>query len=447
MRCIPLPFATARRCVPHSLALVFAATLVACGGGGGDETLASQQSTLRGSAAADEGTTVSGAIFTTNVECNGTNVNTFGDKTEVFLDGGPRAPNAAGLPDGNYFVKVTSPDGVTLLGSTPNASAVVTAGKFAVCYQLSEILVTPGGAKGYDDTPNAGGVYKVWVSKDPGFPESASKTDNFKVGSATTAPTGELTVEKFYDANANGVKDGEEPSITGWIIGVASAQQSLALAYYPTTYHEPVVTLGTYEVSELMPVEQNWKPTTPTAQTVEVLASPSQTLVQFGNLCLGAGGGKTLGFWSNRNGLAMFGSEDLAYLVSLNLRNAAGDAFDPATYTDFRTWILGATATNMAYMLSAQMAASAMNVFNGLVSASSLIYAPGATSANALGYAPISAVIAEANDDLASHGLTNTAGADRDHQEALKNALDRANNNLNFVQPGPENCPFSFVLP
>ena len=164
--------------------------------------------------------------------------------------------------------------------------------------------------------------------------------------------------------------------------------------------------------------------------------------VEFGNLCLGTGGGLTLGFWSNKNGHALFGSDDLALMVSLNLRNANGSDFDPSGYSAFRTWLLAATATNMAYMLSAQLAAMELNVFNSKVIGSALIYAPGTNSANALGFATVNAVMAEANAELGSHGLTLAGGPYRAYQEALKNALDRANNNKTFVQPTP--CPFTF---
>jgi hypothetical protein len=57
----------------------------------------------------------------------------------------------------------------------------------------------------------------------------------------------------------------------------------------------------------------------------------------------------------------------------------------------------------MAYMLSAQLAAMELNVFNGFVNGNALIYAPGTTSANALGYASVNAVMAEANTDLATN--------------------------------------------
>ena len=104
-----------------------------------------------------------------------------------------------------------------------------------------------------------------------------------------------------------------------------------------------------------------------------------------------------------------------------------------------------ATATNMAYMLSAQLAAMQLNVLNGLVNGNAFIYAPGTNSANALGFATVNAVMTEANTLLGSANplLIPSGNADRPRAEALKNALDKANNNLNFVQSTP--CAFSFA--
>lgn len=167
----------------------------------------------------------------------------------------------------------------------------------------------------------------------------------------------------------------------------------------------------------------------------------------FGNVLLGGGGGKTLGFWSNKNGeqrmnqtLGMAAA--LAGLSAQNLRTAGGANFNPATYKQFRTWLLDANATNMAYMLSAQYAAmwlnvNAVNGSNPGVSAGSIIYAPGTNSANFLGFATVGAVMAEANAELGLHGTAGEGAPWRAYQEALKNALDKANNNLNFVQPWP----------
>jgi hypothetical protein len=96
----------------------------------------------------------------------------------------------------------------------------------------------------------------------------------------------------------------------------------------------------------------------------------------------------------------------------------------------------------MAYMLSAQLAAMELNVYNGLVPSGSLIYAPGTTSANPAGFASVNDVMAEANALLLANGNIGASSPDRVHAEALKNALDKANNNLNFVQGTP--CAFSF---
>jgi hypothetical protein len=95
----------------------------------------------------------------------------------------------------------------------------------------------------------------------------------------------------------------------------------------------------------------------------------------------------------------------------------------------------------MAYMLSAQLAAMELNVLNGKVSGGSLVYAPGANGANSSGFISITNLMAEANTELGLHGLTKSGSPYRAHQEALKTALDRANNNLNFVQSGPASCP------
>ena len=132
-------------------------------------------------------------------------------------------------------------------------------------------------------------------------------------------------------------------------------------------------------------------------------------------------------------------------LRNLNLRNADGSNFDPTTYAQVKTWLSKATATNMAYMLSAQLAAMELNVSNGKVSGSALVYAPGVTGANAAGFITVTALMTEANTSLASNGSTTSGYPYRSYQETLKNALDQANqdNSTVFVQSSP--CAFSFT--
>ncbi|HVE70393.1 MAG TPA: hypothetical protein VNI54_03420 [Thermoanaerobaculia bacterium] len=381
---------------------------------------------------------MSGAIFTSDSTCTGTNVNIYNDKGDVYLDGGPAHPNAAGLPNGSYYVKVTDPDG-TLLGSTPTAIVSISGGEFAECYRLVDILIKASDATpGYDDTGNPGGEYKAWVSTDPNFDQSASKTDNFKVKVENAPPLpGHLVVNKFYDANADGLWTAGEPAITGWQVTVQDAPHVWldAVEFTPVDYVDEG---GSFVVEESDAVQQNWNATTP--KSVNATVNPGETTtVNFGNLCLGAGGGHTLGFWSNKNGAKLYNN---AVAVAQNLVDASGASFDPTNHKQFNAWILSASATNMANMLSAQLAAMTQNVNNGNVWATSIVYAPGTGSANALGYATIGDLIDEANALLAANSYTVGSGPARAAQEAVKTAIDRANNNYNFVQASP--CAFTF---
>ncbi len=386
-----------------------------------------------------------GAIFTTDSTCTGTNLNIYGDKMDVYLDGGPAHPGAAGLPDGFYYVQVTAPDGTLLgtsVGSGTDQPVQVVSGEFVSCYQLWAILIKASdGTQGYDDTTNPGGEYKVWVSTVSDFANNSTKTDNFKVRTEGEIVPARLDVIKFYDANANGIND-DGQLIVGWKVRIQDGIDFIR--YTPVSI---LLDPDEYTVTEFYPVEPNWVPTTVNPVVITLEEGDEET-VEFGNLCLGAGGGKTLGFWSNRNGMNTMADggtllPELALLSSYNLRDATGANFDPTGYTQFRSWLLGATATNMAYMLSAQLSAMVLNVEAGLVPGGALIYAPGTTSANALGFATVSSVMAEANSSLGLYGLTPAGHPQRAYQEALKNALDNANNNLTFVQPAP--CPFSFA--
>jgi hypothetical protein len=410
-----------------------------------------------------------GAIFTTESVCDGTNVNIFTAKSAVYLDGGPAHTGAAGLPDGTYYVKVTEPNG-TLLGTSVGSSVekpvTVSGGEFAQCYQLQAILIKasglPGQVAGYDTTTNGGGEYKVWISQAIDFAGADSKTDNFKVKGSEECLGGEcgpilhaIGGIKFYDLNANGVYDAGDTPIAGWVIKVdATLPDATTVTSYLTTdvngvWMDAFPAGTTYKACELYPLETNWIQTYPVATCWEgTTGNIDISGLDFGNVCLGAGGGLTLGFWSNKNGQALVGADDLALLVGLNLRNANGSAFDPATYASLRTWLLNGTAINMAYMLSVQLAAMELNVLNGNVVGTALIFAPGTTSANALGFASVNAVMAEANTELGLHADTTSGGAQdafRAYQQALKNALDAANNNLNFVSAEP--CPHTFSIP
>jgi len=198
-----------------------------------------------------------GAIFTTDITGARVNQNLYSAKcgpAGVYLDGGP-GPNApataAGLPDGNYYFQVTDPSGKNLLSTDPVANRQVTvSGGLFVSAVNHQTFPNTGGSGGVNvelcapidipflDTPNNGGVYKVWVTPTPdfvgdpskvdnpcgngcshGFVHAASKTDNFKVGGQPIACLG---VYKFIDSNNNGIREPAlgEVRIAGWPITV-----------------------------------------------------------------------------------------------------------------------------------------------------------------------------------------------------------------------------------
>jgi hypothetical protein len=125
------------------------------------------------------------------------------NKFDVYIQG-------ANFAAGNYWVKVTTPGG-DILGKSLTASLVVGSdGKFVgpggkdyvqlwdIVYRTSESYAK----KGYDDTTNPGGEYKVWVSLTSDFQQK--KTDNFKV-SGPSAPVPELPSVLLFGIGLLGV--------------------------------------------------------------------------------------------------------------------------------------------------------------------------------------------------------------------------------------------------
>jgi hypothetical protein len=392
-----------------------------------------------------------GAIFTTDNACSGVDLNIYASKDAVYLNGGPSG-GGPGLPDGFYYVQVTEPDGTVLgtsVGSGTPTPVHVTSGNFDQCYQLSAIVIKASDSSpGYDDTSNPGGEYKVWVSSGPTFDNSESKTDNFKVRE-DVPPIGTLEVEKFYDADTSGTFTAGDTPIVGWEVRVGG-QADFSTLFETKMTPVSIVDLapGCYTAQE--GDVTNWIHTNTSIQSAEVIAGGTTT-IEFGNVCLGPGGGMTLGFWSNKNGQGLITGSQLCNLNGLNLKSGNGLDFNAvagcaapsnaqinAGKTALKSWLLNGNATNMAYMLSVQLTAMQLNVLNGKVLGTAIVYAPG-TGITGNDFVSISQLIAAANADLGTPGHENTTSGTpgdiyRATQEALKNALDKANNNLNFVQ-------------
>ena len=387
---------------------------------------------------------VTGAIFTTDETCTDVNVNIYDHKSDVYIDGGPEHPGSAGLPDGSYCVQVTDPSGQTILGRSDPGVVTVVGGEFIACYQLSSTVKSASSGftqYGYDDTPNEGGEYKVWVSMDCTFPNNLSKTDNFQVENECERGTIEVTA--FYDANANGIKDGAEQDMVGWRFDVFQHHNLQVTKRTPRT---GFVRVGDYAMIAGTPLQLNWVHTTP-ARFECALEEYGYQEVSFGNTCLGAGGASSIALWSNKTGQRLITADDLTFLSSLSLRDAKGVDINPATSKAFSDWALNATTANMAYPLSAQLAAMELNVRHGNVNGTALVYAPDllayATGGiNNLGFISINDLMAAAAAETQAHALTKLNSPDRPYQEALSAALDNSNNNKNFVQTSA--CTFQF---
>lgn len=253
---------------------------------------------------------------------------------------------------------------------------------------------------------------------------------------------------KSYDADVDGTGDASEPGINNWRVDLSGDATD-------TTYTANTgdvngtfrfnVLPGTYTVTEQFP-NATWLATSATSATVTLTAEHCSETVAFTNVCLGAGGGHTLGYWSNKNGQATLNDggtsePELAMLADLCLASGDGSAFNPTAYKAFRTWILSATATNMSFMLSAQLAAMELNVEAGMVSDGSIVYAPSCGSTGVGDdFATIGSLMDTAEAALCADSYTPDGDPHRSGYECLKTSLDRANNNLNFVQSAP--CPF-----
>ncbi|MGD8506558.1 MAG: hypothetical protein PVF15_07850 [Candidatus Bathyarchaeota archaeon] len=195
---------------------------------------------------------VTGAIWTSDPHGERVNGNLYTNARKVYLAGGPHKEGAAGLPDGIYYFQITDPAGKALLstdglsdrkfevkdgyifgidGGTHKWNLDTTSG-FGIVVQLWPFTFTP----------NKGGVYKVWVTREDnytpgegffGFISALSKTDNFKVklDEATkyfelwmterlsTPPTVEFYVNYTTDGDGNpGTIDPVLPWTTGQLL-------------------------------------------------------------------------------------------------------------------------------------------------------------------------------------------------------------------------------------
>jgi hypothetical protein len=450
------------------------------------------------SANAAQAQNIAGAIFTSTADGTAVDANNYPSKLAVYLNGGPQNCISPGLPAGIYYYMVTNPSGSILLSLDPVADRKFEVGggfggKIAI--NLGNTATHPNGsspcggisirlaknASDFADTPNAGGVYKAWITRAADFEaacpslaksceldafiHSNTKTDNFRVRTSVNPPdddnppdSGELQSFKYYDANVDGVYDvGTDLPLANWPMtmdppeGSDPATQVTSGSGFTLWTDLPP---GEYTVTEGEPDQLNWYNTEPSGgehlddDTVltpiwasATVANNTTAEVEFGNFCLSPSGGHTLGFWSNKNGQARLNDDggmgpEFILLSSKHLVDAAGLPFNPVTYTPFRNWLLGGTATNMSYMLSVQLAAMLLNIESGIVDGNAL-YLPYNGTINEL--------VAAAEAALTLDGYTPAGDPNRGTQGQLKDWIDALNNNANVVPTTP--CAYTFTDP
>lgn len=427
---------------------------------------------------------------------NGVNCNLYSDKDKVYMSGGPEDGKAA-LSDGNYFFAVLTPgeeNGGFVEGAKGNLSDTKeggTAGDLGKGDDVSnrtfevkehQIVSYSGthktgvspkgnaiiGLAPFDDTDNPGGVYILAICQVEATSPKECKYDAFRIKGEgeeeEVKKFGTISGLKYYDVNHDGEFDPGEAPLPGWAIDWTDTVSGTAITDPSGLFEVKELVEDTYTFTEQLGPE-GWIQTGNTVDQSTASAGSSVTLnkdksytveladggivsgLNFGNVCeIKNSNGLTLGFWSNKNGQAILKAHDTEWRTLLNasnLRTANGSAYTvpggsfTTAYSSFRTWILSATATNMSYMLSAQLAATELDIaYNGL-NAKDLVKDPDGD-----GWVPISHVVADAIAFLATHGDTTVAGPDRELAEAYKNLFDGLNNNIQKITPvDPARCP------
>ena len=157
---------------------------------------------------------LTGAIYTSNFDGSIINENVgYASKQDVYLTGGP-CDGGSHLAAGDYYYQVTSPSGVLLSSDAIGSRRITVANDFiqSTSGHVTHPVNCDPAVTGitvqlypFDDTPNAGGEYKLTVAEAAsveaceGFSAQSTtfeicngadqKSDNFKVEEAAPTPT------------------------------------------------------------------------------------------------------------------------------------------------------------------------------------------------------------------------------------------------------------------
>lgn len=250
---------------------------------------------------------------------------------------------------------------------------------------------------------------------------------SFRVGDGTGS---DVTGFVFDDANRNGVLDPDESGLIGEEVRLVNAGGSVSVLTDDTgSFRFVDVAIGAYTVE--ITVTTGSVATTPTSYSIDVCGCSDVAVDGFGQAqeCMRCDG-HTIGYWRNCHGLRLIADHNLLpQLNSLGLVNSCGQRVSFASLSQFACWLQGANSVNMAYMLSAQLAAMYLNVAVGFVDEDCLMRDA------CLGDLRVGELMAQAIASLNANGYTPRCHRARAQQERLKNALDDGNNNRNWVNP------------
>jgi len=287
------------------------------------------------------------------------------------------------------------------------------------------------------------------------FPNSCAKTDNFKVKEKSGGPPrGQVVISgrKVFDVDCDGGADAPIQNFKILISPPDASGNTFACTSSLGIYGFIVnANSGSFAISEVMPA--GWQSCdASTSQNVNV-GSTNVVVPDFHNRCfLPLTGGRTKGFWHNKNGAAILAANDPAWRIllnSLNLVNADGSAFDIPLALSFAdahellaTYLTNGSnaGANMALQISAQLAAAALNVsaFGGVDG--TLVIFVGANPCGITPFISINDLLAAANAFLAANPLIPPGDPDRPCGDFFIQNLTAINENSASV---PAICPTS----
>ena len=277
-------------------------------------------------------------------------------------------------------------------------------------------------------------VQKVWLQSLGSSPTGVPTLIGLHHFRAGDGSPGSVSGVVFEDSDHDGIRDAGEPGVPGCLIKLVSNNpanpgQVVATTTTDASGHYVFSPLANGDFSVVLDLNtQIFVATTPTDVHLSNCGC-GQQVVDFGKYSLGQScNGRTPGFWRNNNGVPIIvNGQFWDELAALNLVDGSGNAFNPTgNVNQWKSWLQNANATNMAYMLSVHLACMQLNVLSGGVSGNCWAQTP-------QGAMQISAVMAAANQALALDPYTPAGDPNRATQEFLKNILDAANNNLNWL--------------